>query len=117
LRGILPVRGPRFAAAFAGVFASAMAWTVWNQSTVNEKVYTLSLFSIALIVWCVVRWADLPRGERSDRWLVAAVYLLALTSTNHMMGVLAAPVVGLYVLMTDWRVVTRPRVLIAVAGA
>jgi hypothetical protein len=117
LHGILPARGPRIAAAFAGVFASAMAWTVWNQSTVNEKVYTVSLLSIALVVWCVVRWADSPVGERRDRWLVTAVYLMALSSTNHMMGVLALPVVGIYVLMTDWKVMLRPRVIAAVVLA
>ena len=112
-RAILPARGPRLAAAFAGVLSGATAWTVWNQSTVNEKVYTVSLLSIALIVWCVVRWADEPEGDRRDRWLVAAVYLLALTSTNHQMGILAAPVVGVYVLATDWRVLLKPRFLLA----
>lgn len=117
LRAILPARGPRMAAAFAGVLCSATAWTVWNQSTVNEKVYTISLLSIALVVWCTLRWADEPAGERRDRWLVAAVYCLALTSTNHMMGVLAAPVVGLYVLFTDWRALLRPKLIAAVVLA
>jgi hypothetical protein len=115
-RAILPARGPRFAAAFAGVLSGATAWTVWNQSTVNEKVYTVSLLSIALIVWCVVRWADEPEGDRRDRWLVAAVYLLALTSTNHQMGILAAPVVGVYILATDWRVLLKPKLLLAFAA-
>lgn len=114
-RSVLPARGPRIAAAFMGVLAGAMAWTVWNQSTVNEKVYTVSLLSIALIVWCAIRWADSPEGDRRDRWLVAAVYLLALTSTNHQMGVLAAPVVGVYVLATDWRVLLKPKFLAACA--
>ena len=114
-RTILPARGPRIAAAFMGVLAGAMAWTVWNQSTVNEKVYTISLLSLALIVWCAIRWADSPEGDRRDRWLVAAVYLLALTSTNHQMGILAAPVVGVYVLATDWRVLLKPRFLAACA--
>ncbi len=117
LRTILPARGPRLAAAFAGVLAGAVAWTVWNQSTVNEKVYTVSLLSIALICWCAVRWADLPEGDHRDRWLVAAVYLLALTSTNHQMGILAAPVVGVYILATDWRVMLKPTFLAACAGA
>ncbi|MEP6592031.1 MAG: DUF2723 domain-containing protein, partial [Gemmatimonadota bacterium] len=107
-RPILPARAPRLAAAFAGVLASATAWTVWNQSTVNEKVYTVSLLSIAMVVWFVLRWADEPEGERRDRWLIASVYIMALSSTNHMMGILAAPVVGVYVLMTDWRVLTKP---------
>src|SRR5690606_22159702 len=116
IRPILPARGPRYAAAFAGVLAGALAWTVWNQSTVNEKVYTISLLSIALTVWCTVRWADLPAGDHRDRWLVAAVYLLALTSTNHQMGVLAAPVVGVYIIATDWRVLLKPWFLVACAG-
>ncbi|MES2303891.1 MAG: DUF2723 domain-containing protein [Gemmatimonadota bacterium] len=113
-RSILPARGPRMAAAFAGVLASATAWTVWNQSTVNEKVYTVSLLSIALVVWFTLRWADEAPGERRDRWLIASVYVLALSSTNHMMGVLAAPVLGIYVLMTDWRVILRPKVIASV---
>ena len=116
-RAILPARGPRLAAAFAGVLTSATAWTVWNQSTVNEKVYTISLLTIAMVIWFVVRWADEPEGERRDRWLIAAVYILALSSTNHMMGALAAPVLGIYVLMTDWRVILRPKVIAAVVVA
>ncbi len=111
LRPLLPAAWPRRAAAFAGVFAAATAWTVWNQSTVNEKVYTVSLLSIALIAWCVVRWADQPPEARRDRYLVAAVYLLALTSTNHLMGVLVAPLAAVYVLFTDWRVILRPRLV------
>ncbi len=110
---IMPARLPRLASAFAGILVSATAWSVWNQSTVNEKVYTVSLLSIALISWLTVRWADLPRGERSDRFLVAAIYLTALSSTNHQMGILALPVIGLYILFTDWRVLLRPRVVTA----
>lgn len=117
LRNIMPARLPRLASAFAGILVSATAWSVWNQSTVNEKVYTVSLLSIALISWLTVRWADLPSGERRDRFLVAAIYLTALSSTNHQMGILALPVIGLYVLFTDWRVVLRPRVVTAIVVA
>ncbi len=107
-RTVLPARGPRIAAALAGVVVGATAWTVWNQSTVNEKVYTVSLLSIALVSWCAVRWADLPRSDRSDRWLLAGMYLLALTSTNHQMGILAAPVLAVYVLWTDLPLLMTP---------
>ncbi len=40
------------------VLVSATAWTVWNQSTVNEKVYTVSMLSTALVLWLGVHWAD-----------------------------------------------------------
>src|ERR671917_1758874 len=108
LRGIVPHRWARYGAAFAGVLVGATSWTVWNQSTVNEKVYTLSLLSIALVMWLVVRWGDDEPGTHRDRWLVLIAYVLALTSTNHLMGVLALPALAVYVLWTDWRPVLRP---------
>jgi len=108
LRGIVPQRWARYGAAFAGVLVGATSWTVWNQSTVNEKVYTLSLLSIAIVMWLVVRWGDDEPGTHRDRWLVLIAYVLALTSTNHLMGVLALPALAVYVLWTDWRTVLRP---------
>ncbi|MEP6474975.1 MAG: DUF2723 domain-containing protein, partial [Gemmatimonadota bacterium] len=117
MRDVVTVRWARLAAAFAGGLVAATSWTVWNQSTVNEKVYTVSMFSTALIAWLGVHWADDVPGPHRDRWLVLIAYLLALTSTNHMMGVLAAPAVAVYVLWTDWRVITRPWVIISVLGA
>ena len=93
MRSIVPVRLPRRLAALAGALVSATAFTVWNQSVVNEKVYTLSLLSIALILWFIVRWDDQEPGEAHDHHLLLIVFLLALTSTNHMMGVLVGPVV------------------------
>jgi hypothetical protein len=114
LRAVLPAPDHlrRWVAA-AGVFTGATAFTVWNQSVVNEKVYTLSLLSIALVLWLVVHWADQPEGERRDHWLLVIVYLIALSTTNHLMGALVAPAVAVYVLMTDPRVLLRPRMWIA----
>src|SRR4051794_5298248 len=117
LRGIVRQRWARYASAFGGVLVGATSWTVWNQSTVNEKVYTVSLLSIALVMWLVVRWGDDEPGPHRDRWLVLIAYLLALTSTNHLMGVMAVPALVVYVLWTDWRVLTRPPVLIGIVIA
>ena len=93
LRSIVPARWPRRLAALAGALVAASAFTVWNQSVVNEKVYTLSLVSIALVLWLIVRWDDQPEGHGHDHHLLAIAYLIALTSTNHMMGVLVGSVV------------------------
>jgi hypothetical protein len=93
LRSFVPATWPRRLAALAGAIVSATAFTVWNQSVVNEKVYTLSLLSIALILWLIVRWDDQPAGQAHDHHLLLIIYLLALTATNHMMGVLVGPVV------------------------
>jgi hypothetical protein len=105
MRAWVPARLPRRLAAVAGALVAATAFTVWNQSVVNEKVYTLSLLSIALVLWLIVRWDDQPAGEGHDHHLLMIVFLLALTSTNHMMGVLVGPVVVvlLYPLLKDQR--------------
>src|ERR1041385_629673 len=95
LRSFVPARLPRRLCAIAGALVSATSFTVWNQSVVNEKVYTLSLLSIALILWLIVRWDDQPAGEAHDHHLLLIIYLLALTGTNHMMGVLVGPVVAI----------------------
>ena len=115
LRPIVPAVWPRRLAALAGAVASATAFTVWNQSVVNEKVYTVSLFSIALVLWLVVRWGDQASEERRDHHLLAIVYLLALTATNHLMGLLVGPAVLAYVLYTDPKVLVNPRFLVAAA--
>ena len=115
LRPIVSHAGVRRLTAAAGVMVGATAFTVWNQSVANEKVYTVSVFSIALVLWLAVRWADQPAATRRDRDLVLIAYLLALTATNHLMGLLAAPAVLVYVLATDPRALLRPRVLVAAA--
>ena len=108
LRAVVPHRWLRYGAAFGGVLVGATSWTVWNQSVVNEKVYTVSLLSIAVVMYLVVRWGDDEPGPHRDRWLLLIAYVLALTATNHLMGFLALPALAIYVLWTDWRVATRP---------
>ena len=115
-RWLRPVVAPgqwRRVAATAGTLVGCTTFTVWNQSVVNEKVYTLSMLTIALVLWLAVRWADQPAGARRDRDVVLIVYLLALSATNHLMGLLVAPAVLVYVLATDPRLLLRPRFLIA----
>jgi hypothetical protein len=113
LRPIVPVTWPRRLAALAGTITAATAFTVWNQSVVNEKVYTVSLLSIALVLWLVVRWGDQPSMDRRDHHLLLIIYLLALTATNHLMGLLVAPAVLVYVLYTDPKVLISPRFLVS----
>jgi transmembrane protein TMEM260 (protein O-mannosyltransferase) len=115
LRHVVAPAGRRRLVAAAGAVVGATAFSVWNQSVVNEKVYTVSVLSIALVLWLVVRWADQPVSVRRDHHLVLIVYLLALTATNHLMGVLVAPAVLLYVLLTEPRALVRPRFLVAAA--
>jgi hypothetical protein len=90
---------------------SGTAFTVWNQSTVNEKVYTVSVLIIALVTWLAVRWRDRQDERGAERYLLWAIFLLAIGLANHQMSVLPLPALGLFVLLSQPRVLLRPRVL------
>ncbi len=80
----------------AAVLIGATAYTVWSQSNANEKVYTVSLLVVAAVSWLVVRWQDLAGQPGRERRIVAAVYLMALGSTSHLMSVLPAAAVVVF---------------------
>jgi hypothetical protein len=95
----------------------ATAFTVWNQSVVNEKVYTVSLVAMALVSWLMVHWSDNPDSRGSDRLLVLVAYLLGLGYANHMAGMLPGPAIAVAVLVIRPRTVLRWRLLLACVGA
>jgi hypothetical protein len=93
----------------AAVAVSATAFTVWNQSNVNEKVYTVSLMTIALITWLAFHWRENLGKGRDDNLLILIAFILALSVGNHLMAFLAAPALGLFILwvspgvLLNWR--------------
>jgi hypothetical protein len=89
--------------AFVAVMVSATAFTVWNQSNVNEKVYTVSLFTIALLSWLAFHWRENLGKGKDDNLLVLMVFILALSVGNHLMAFLAAPALTLFVLLVHPR--------------
>ena len=96
---------------------SATAFTVWNQSVVNEKVYTVSLAFFAVVSWLTVLWCDDPDGRRADRILVLIAYLIGLGYTNHPAGFLVGPAVATAVLVRRPRTVLRWRLVSSAALA
>jgi Protein of unknown function (DUF2723) len=113
----LPERWQRVVGGALATVIGATAFTVWNQSVVNEKVYTVSLMGIAVVSWLMIRWSDEPDGRRADRILVLVAYLLGLGYANHMGGMLAAPAAALAVLVRRPRTVLRWRLLLAALAA
>jgi hypothetical protein len=110
-----PSETVRRVGAGVAVLLSATAFTVWNQSNVNEKVYTVSLLTIAILTWLAFLWrahVEEHRGKTFDsRWhddnvLVLMAFILALSVANHLMAFLAAPALAVLILMT------KPRVLL-----
>ncbi len=89
----------RLAGASAAVLVSATAFTVWSQSNVNEKVYTVSLLTIALLSWLAFRWQENLGKGKDDNVLVLMVFILALSIGNHLMAFLAAPAIVLFILL------------------
>jgi hypothetical protein len=108
----------RLAGASVAVLVSATAFTVWNQSNVNEKVYTVSLLTIALLTWLAFRWQENLGKGKDDNLLVLMAFVLALSVGNHLMAFLAAPAILLFVLIVrpsallNWKLYPA----IAVAG-
>jgi hypothetical protein len=105
------LRWPRLVGAGLAALLSATAFTVWNQSVVNEKVYTVSLAFFAIVSWLTVLWCDDPDGRRADRLLVLIAYLIGLGYSNHPAGFLVAPAVGVAVLVRRPRTLLRWRLL------
>jgi Protein of unknown function (DUF2723) len=117
LVGWLPERWQRIVGGSLAALIGATAFTVWAQSVINEKVYTVSLFGLALVSWLIVRWCDDPDGPRADRLLVLIAYLSGLGYAIHMAGFLALPAVAVAVIIRRPRALVRWKLLLAIAGA
>ncbi len=106
-------RWTRLTGAAVATLLSATAFTVWNQSVVNEKVYTVSLAFFAIVSWLTVLWCDDPDGRRADRLLVLIAYLIGLGYANHPAGFLVGPAVAVAVLARRPRTLLRWRLILA----
>jgi hypothetical protein len=117
LVGWFPERWQRIVGGALCALIGATAFTVWNQSVVNEKVYTVSLVGLAVISWLMIRWSDEPDGRYADRTLVLVAYLLGLGYANHMAGMLAGPAAALAVVIRRPRTLVRWKLILACVGA
>ncbi|MBV9774523.1 MAG: DUF2723 domain-containing protein [Gemmatimonadetes bacterium] len=122
--------GVRRIGAAASVLVSATAFTVWNQSNVNEKVYTVSFLTIAFVSWMAFLWRDhveehggRDRSRQGRRWhddnvLVLMIFLTFLSSEgNHRMALLVAPALLVLVLMVKARSLANWRLYAWSVGA
>jgi hypothetical protein len=117
LVGWLTERWQRIVGGSIAALIGATSFTVWAQSVVNEKVYTVSLLGLAVVSWLTVRWCDDPDGPDADRLLVMIAYLSGLGYSNHMAGFLAVPAVGVAVVLRSAKTLVRWKLLLACAGA
>ena len=115
-RGEIPKARRRVCAA-AGVIIGATAFTVWNQSVVNEKVYTISLALFAAVTLLMLRWLDGEGTRRNDAKLVAIAFLLGAGYAVHPAGLLPGLAVVVTVASQRWRKFLQPRLVMAVLAA
>src|SRR5689334_2057340 len=113
----IPERWQRLVVASLATLIGATAFTVWNQSVVNEKVYTISLLFFTIVSWLVIEWIEAPDSPKADRYIVLVCFLLGLGYANHPAGFLPLPAAGLALLTTKWRTLLRWRLVLASVGA
>jgi hypothetical protein len=106
----------RIGASATAALLGATAFTVWNQSVVMEKVYPLALVGLALISWLMLKWFD-EEGRKADRLLVLMLYAMGVTYAIHPAGLLPMAAVGIAVLATRPRTITRVGLIAVSAGA
>jgi hypothetical protein len=110
-------RWQRLVVASVATLIGATAFTVWNQSVVNEKVYTISLLFFTITSWIIIEWIEDPDSPRADRLVVLVCFLLGLGYSNHPAGFLPLPAAGVAMLMTRWRTILRWKLVLAGLGA
>ncbi len=98
-------------AAVTAVWIGATAFTVWSQSNLNEKVYPLSMFIVALVSYLAMVWMDEADTARGNRLLVLIALVLGLGWANHTMSLLPGLALAVFVLVHRWRAALNPRVL------
>lgn len=83
--------------AFAGLvagLATTFATSIWF-SAVEGEVYAMSTFFTALSFWAAVKWYILPDDQKSDRWLLFALYAIGLSTGVHLLSILTLPAIAL----------------------
>ena len=110
-------RWQRLVVAGLATLIGATAFTVWNQSVVNEKVYTVSLLFFTIVSWLMIQWIEDPDGPRADRILILVAFLLGLGYSNHPAGFLPLPAAATAIIMVRWRTFLRWKLLLIAFGA
>jgi hypothetical protein len=110
-------RWQRLVVAGLATLIGATAFTVWNQSVVNEKVYTVSLLFFTIVSWLMIEWMENPDSPNADRILILVAFLLGLGYSNHPAGFLPLPAAGVAILAVRWRTLLRWKLVLAALGA
>jgi len=89
---------------------AGFCFSVWNNS-VEAEVYSISLLTITIGLWFVLKWDDNKGVEGNNNLLILLVYLMALSFGIHLLPLLLLPGTLIFVLMIDWKVFKNPKII------
>jgi hypothetical protein len=97
-----------------GLALTQIAWSIGTHA----DAHALHLALLAILFRCLVAWEDrVGAADRGDRYLVASAVVFGLAVGDHSISLLLAPGIALFVLAVDTRILRRPRLIAACAGA
>ena len=99
-------------AAFFSSLMLAFSPSFWSQANI-QRVYSLNALFLVMALGLSAAWFQ----RREPKMLVAAFCVAALGATNHTYMAVFVLALGLFVLITDPRLLRRPKVLLASAAA
>ena len=97
--------------AFGVALFYAFTAIIWGQSN-RAEVYTLNTFFLALIIYLLLRWND----EKKNKWLYFTALAFGLGVGDHHLLLLAAPAVGIFVLIKNWKIIISPKIIFGCLG-
>ncbi len=102
------VRGAGLAAALAFSFSPRL----WLQSN-HDKPYPLLAFITAVIFYLLLKWRDhYKNGAEQPAYIYAGTFLAGMSMGLHQTVVLLVPAWFIFIVLTDWRMVTRVKELV-----
>lgn len=102
----------RKAAALAAACCFAFTPRVWLQSN-HDKPYPLLAFISAVILYMLFMWRDhYKNGDERPAFIYACSFLASMAMAVHQTVVLLVPAWLVFMLIIDWRIITRVRELI-----
>jgi len=84
----------------AAAIISAFLFTEWTNVTEFE-VYAAAMTTILLCSWLCLKMGTVGDPLRTQRLLLLVIYLVALSIANHLIVLLVAPAVVVYVLLNE----------------
>ena len=104
--------------AFGTSLFYAFTNVIWGQSN-RAEVYTLNTFFLALLVYLLMRWNDSSNNTKEEKtlqpnhkWILFTAFAFGLGVGDHHLLLLAAPAIGIYVLIKNWRIIINPKIIL-----